>query len=151
MGTVDKQVYISKGGKITTRRNYKFIKRLILWVGLQVIWGTMCVIFNLKVHPHPFWKLLSVQYAVVFILWYLQMYSIRLRGIDIVFAKDVFGKWDVIRARDINIVLLIFNRAFRKGGYVVYRCFPIALSRKRWCTIWKIRFIRLLIMLKLIK
>lgn len=145
------QLYITEGGKMITRRNWQLARRLLFWVGLQVVWGVVCVCFNLRFHPRPVWKLLLVQYPVIFILWYWQLHAARLRGMDIVFREQAFDKWDLIKAAGSDILFLLYKKTLVGDGNIVYRGFPLYASRTRWRTKMKLRWIRMLIGLKLIQ
>lgn len=148
---MDSQIYIEEGGKMVMRRRQNFLRRLLFWVGLQVCWGGGILAFELAVHPHPFWMLEAVQWVGVFVLFYGQIYTAQIRGMDSVFGPPAFDRWDVIKSTISDMRFLVFKKSIWEDGTVVCRVYPFFPSRKYWRTITKLSVVRILIGLKLIR
>jgi hypothetical protein len=147
---MDKQVYIEEGGQMVTRRKWKLLGGPLLYVGVQLLWGVLCVFFVAKFHPKPFWCFYTVQWVGILVIFYLQLRTAKREGVTLIFAGATFKKWQVLQAGEQLPVLLIFKTERTEDGYTACRCYPFWPSNKRRITFLKFQLVKMRIFLKLI-
>lgn len=148
-----RQTYISEGGKMVTRRNWKILRNLAFWIGMQLLWGAVVIAFVLLFHIRRSLWLFPVQEAGAIGIAYFQMRAACLSGMDVIFERDLFEKWDIIKPKPLvsDIRFLVFKKNVTVEGRMVCRVYPFFLTRKDWMMAPYLLWIRILIGVKLIK
>lgn len=88
------------------------------WVGLQLLVGIAIVGINVHFHVRAS-LLLPSQWGVIIALYYWQLKSYRLTGIDIVVPPGAFKKWDFIGIDGVGPRGIIYKTSVREEGYCI--------------------------------
>lgn len=114
---------------ITYERPVK--KRSIwFWVGLIVSTGIISgAVINIF-HVH-YAAVAPFQWLTIISLWYWQLRSSKMTGIDVIVEFEIFNKWNVIRIRGVKYLGLIYKTTVGPAGSVILSFWPFLPSRLR--------------------